>query len=210
MKVKVLMMFVGALFLLGSCGERPATSERRGPAPEVTDANLLNVVEEALADMRDVELTGDPDYDFASLMQRHKEAGIQIADEQIARGDDVLLIELAERVVRNSERDLLRFEEFTDEFTPEDDRRTFRDAVSRYLEVAEDEVGEVEITGDDIDSEFAQAIALHHDQGVRLARIYETYGRSAELVELARNIIATQEAELHALDAYINGEDEDI
>ncbi|MFN6946046.1 MAG: DUF305 domain-containing protein [Cytophagaceae bacterium] len=206
------MFLAGSIIFMASCGERPATSDRRAEMPEVAEevasSNLINAMISSVNEMRELELTGDPDYDFANLFARHREGGIALAEEQIDNGQDVALVEYAERVQRRNEQEKEILEEFTSEYTPETQNEAFTNEVNRLIDLRESEISHLDLTGDE-DQDFARAMATHHEHGLRLARLYQNYGRVQELRSMADEMVEIQESELRSLSRYIQQQEEE-
>jgi uncharacterized protein (DUF305 family) len=51
-------------------------------------ANFTGIMQKTMGQMEAIKLTGDPDYDFASLIRLHHKGGIEMLNEEIKNGSD--------------------------------------------------------------------------------------------------------------------------
>jgi uncharacterized protein (DUF305 family) len=78
------------------------------------DTGLMEGLEEMLEEMRNMQLSGNIDQDYAKVMKKHNKQSIKLSENYISLTEDGNLVSLAEKIIENSEEDLEELENYTD------------------------------------------------------------------------------------------------
>ena len=177
----------------GDSRERASHSDAPGGHP----------LRESMATLRD-DLTNwsaleNPDHIFNDMLEIYHERALNMADQELSRGADRHLRQLADSISRRTQRSLVQLEKVHKRLhrpgsdyrstSPERSRVMLR-ALERGQRLLDTPVG----TGT-IDQEYVAFMDLYYQSGLLLARTQIRNGREAPQVALAREWAAIQERE---------------
>ena len=66
-------------------------------------------------DMQAMQMTGDVDHDFITMMRKHHQDGIAMAEVELKQGKDPQAKEMARRIIESQKKDLADFERWLSE-----------------------------------------------------------------------------------------------
>ncbi|MES2825062.1 MAG: DUF305 domain-containing protein [Pseudomonadota bacterium] len=69
-------------------------------------------------DHHHMKMTGDTDYDFATMMRTHHEQGLRMAQNEIVNGKDATLRKLAKKIVATQKKELAEFDRWLAKHPP--------------------------------------------------------------------------------------------
>src|SRR3546814_9221320 len=74
-----------------------ACSDDEGLQVQPHDENvMMNIMHDM---MNEMEQTGDPDHDFAAMMRMHHQGAIDMAEQELASGNDDQMRSIAQRII---------------------------------------------------------------------------------------------------------------
>ena len=56
------------------------------------------------------QMTGDQDYDFATMMRHHHEMGVRMAQQQLTKGKDPTLRKMAQKIVDEQQKEIAQLD----------------------------------------------------------------------------------------------------
>lgn len=62
--------------------------------------------------MGSMQMTGDADYDFASMMRMHHENGVEMAEAELLHGKDATLKKMAKEIVDSQKKEIREFDQW--------------------------------------------------------------------------------------------------
>jgi uncharacterized protein (DUF305 family) len=60
--------------------------------------------------MNQMEMSGDTDRDFAMMMRAHHQAGIDMANVEVASGKDAAMVSEAKKIIASQQKDIEKFD----------------------------------------------------------------------------------------------------
>jgi uncharacterized protein (DUF305 family) len=70
------------------------------------DMNMMPIMEHMQKDMAGMRMSGNPDRDFAMMMQRHHQGAIDMAQEYLRHGKDKQLRAMAQKMIRDQKKEI--------------------------------------------------------------------------------------------------------
>lgn len=164
---------------------------------------MMGHMHENMKEMHSLELTGDPDYDFAKMMAKHHEGAIRMAEEELSNGKDEKLKQMAQKSMTTNREEIKKLEAFANKHKP-----TTGDTVStmKMMQPMKKMMGTMDhqsMMAATTDQNFAQMMSHHHQSGVEMAREYLSQGKSAELKNMAQKTLSEQQKEKEELDSWL-------
>lgn len=165
-----------------------------------------------MQDMQEMrsQITGDPDYDFALMMTRHHQGGITMSEEEVARGTDSQLKNIANRIIKSNQEDIQKLQDFTKTHKPTtgDTATTMRmmQPMRKMMSgMGQGRMGmgmDMEMDTTNIDRNFATMMIRHHQMGNEMSRELLKQGKTSQMKQMAQKIINQQEKEIKELEAW--------
>ena len=148
----------------------------------------------------------DVDVGFADDMRSHHSQGVTMALAYLEDGTDPTLRQMADEIVRVQAGEVrLLGQDLHDWGDPDTDL----DTAMAWMGMApvpqeeqpgmatDEELAELEAaTGEELDDLFTRLMILHHRGGIHMAQYAVDHGHEADLTELARSMVTTQQSEI--------------
>lgn len=166
---------------------------------------LMTPMHETMSKLEELELTGDPDQDFALMILTHHKGGIEMLDEVIRNGSDKEIKDLAERIRKNQEDELQSLGKFTLDHSGTQRNDEFLGEMESHLEEARDEMEKNMKLSGNVDKDFASLMSLHHTHGIKMTRTALKYIKNEELKQIAQKMLAEQQEEKEELEQLKDG-----
>lgn len=160
-----------------------------------TMGGMMNAAHTTMEMLDSMKLTGDPDYDFATMMTLHHKGGIAMNVDQIKNGSDSTTKALAKQIKESQEKDLEDLQKFTASNTPKQTNQEFLDDVKSKMEQAKDNMDKNMRRTGNFDKDFVALMTMHHKHGLDMAKAEVKHGKNPELKKLAQEMIDKQEKE---------------
>lgn len=204
------------LIFLAGCSDESTSSTGSGRADSSTSSmqdstgqgtaqasnpsdGLMASMNSMMGDMKAMQMTGDPDHDFASMMVKHHNGAIEMSAVETSTGTDSTLKRLAVKITEDSRKDNLEFESFLKEHKP----ATRSDFSEKAMAMLNNSAGMHSMSGK-IDTDYGMMMVQHHKDGISMAKEYLKTGKAAEPIKLAKNIIKMQEKDIQELENAIS------
>jgi uncharacterized protein (DUF305 family) len=154
---------------------------------------LMDVMYQHRMQMQNHSMTGDPDYDFATMMSTHHKGGISMANIEISDGTDARIRNLAEEIKVSELRDTDILKEFLNAHKNTDTNPAFIQEMKTFLEKSNNDMQNSMQMKGNTDQLFRTLMAIHQEQGEELIRIYLKHGKHETLKALAQKMLIEQE-----------------
>jgi uncharacterized protein (DUF305 family) len=211
---------VVAVLVLSSCeNEQEVVSPLKATAEQAVkgsyweddkafDKEMQQIINSMMKMMNQMEMTCDPDIDFAHMMIMHHEMGVKMADLELKYGHEPEALELAEKTKIGNLESIERLEAFlashpTPKPLSKEECRMFMMEMRKDMMAMMHCMRSVKDTPDP-DVDFAQLMICHHQGALAMSETELKWGDDAMALEEARLIIEEQSQEIMELAAFLN------
>lgn len=223
-RILTIMIFAGNVILFSACNnttnvEKKEASLATNTTGETTsgskttttsghshelgaNSDLMQIMQNGMNEMKQMKMTGDPDYDFASMMAMHHESGIKMADEEISKGKNQELVSLAKKIKQEQETEKKEFKNYTSNNKAGSQNKAFMGEMNKHMQMAESDMNKMSMKGN-IDQDFASMMAMHHKHGLMMAETEVKYGKNQKLKSMAQKSMESQKKEIKQLESVV-------
>jgi uncharacterized protein (DUF305 family) len=188
-------IFITAFLMLASC--------QRNEKPKAHHADhqvnvMMKAMDESMLAMHKVNLTGNPDYDFAAMMLPHHEGAIVMATELLKSNTaSDSLRSFSQQVIKAQREELSELRAFlqsakTDSITT---ATAFKSTLNASMKPMMEGMQKVELSGN-LQDDFILLMIPHHQSAVEMAKAYLPFASDEKIKKLAEAIISAQEKEI--------------
>ncbi|TKC03061.1 DUF305 domain-containing protein [Pedobacter cryotolerans] len=199
--MKKILISLSAIAVLFTACNQQKVSEQAHSGMEHGEAKTENVMMQAMDDsmmaMHQAKMTGNADYDFASMMIPHHEGAVAMAQEVLKNGQSEELISFSKNVIIAQQQEIAMLKDFlkTASQTPLKEAEAVKKALAASMTPMMDGMAKVKLTND-IDQDFVVLMIPHHQSAVDMAKAYLPYAKNEKIKLLAQQIIQAQEEEI--------------
>ncbi len=154
---------------------------------------MMKSMHSGMTQMMSMKMTGDPDYDFATIMRMHHWGAVEMADLEIKKGTNAPTKALASRIKAANQREIVEMTQFLSSNKPMASPSMMNRNAIKMMDS-----GKHSMTGN-TDHDFASMMAQHHQQAIDMARAFLKEGKTAKMKTLANSIIRDQTKEIAEL-----------
>lgn len=175
-----------------------ACSKDDGDKSEIQEHDqnkMMGIMHTMEDDMMAMEMTMDPDDDFASMMKIHHQGAIEMANAVLTEGDDPQMREMAQKIITAQQAEIVQLNAFLAVHNPHVMSMAFHDQMMAEME-KDNKQADLQIINGDIDHDFATLMIIHHHGAVESSRLQLIYGHDATMKTLANKIIKDQLEEI--------------
>ncbi|CAM4205402.1 MULTISPECIES: DUF305 domain-containing protein [Pedobacter] len=163
---------------------------------------MMTIMHQMMDKMDAMEMTKDPDNDFAMMMTMHHQGAIDMANAELKDGTDATMKAIAQKMISAQTQEIAQL-------------NTFLQAHPAHLSVPEfdaqmmmgmEKMGrnaDLQIINGRIDHDFAILMAQHHQSAIEMSKMELDYGTHSEMKTMASNIIEDQEKEIKELQEWL-------
>jgi uncharacterized protein (DUF305 family) len=165
-------------------------------------ATFKEAMDKMMSDMHSMQMSGDPDHDFATMMKQHHQGAIDMANIEVAKGSNAELKQVAQKIIDDSQKDNSDLTAFLGSHQPSkktDFGKNQMDKMMKSMNMDMKESG-------DVDKDFAMMMSMHHQDGIQMAKDYLKVATAEETKKVANNTIKSNGEDLKVLKAH-NGMD---
>ena len=219
MKVKSLLMSaLTAGLLLSACNEASKTSTETTmmDSSKMADHNMdemkdhngdmMAPMNNMMAKMKDMKMTGDFDYDFANMMISHHQAAIEMAQVELQKGTDAALKTMAQGMITAQQSEIVAFQDILKDYKvpPNANETHAHGKMTESMDMMMKHMSESKMTGN-VDKDFAQMMIHHHEAAVKMGEDEISQGKNAALKRMAQKIVQDQTKEIADLKTWLAG-----
>lgn len=216
MKIKYLILVTLTVLFFG------CKSGNKGGASDTTDttgmqqdtmsmqgsmggmSGMMGMMHQTMMHTDTMKMTGDPDYDFARMMQIHHQGGMSMAHEVIKNGKDQETVDLAKKILDEQQKDSQDLYKYTSSNKPGESSSAFMQEMKSLMQKAKENMNKDMNMSGNPDKDFAMLMSMHHQHGIDMARAELKYGRKTEIKRIAQKSVDQQEKERKQLDELKN------
>lgn len=167
---------------------------------------LVKIMDKMSDNMDKMEMTHDPDHDFAMMMVEHHKGAIEMAEYELEHGDNQELKEMAQEMKDKQQMEIEKLEAFMDDHTVmpnEQHGMAFMEASEMAMDKMEFRVN-MQYLNNKTDHDFAALMIHHHRSAVEMAEAEIQFGHSEEMKEMAKMMKEDQLKEIDDLKEWLD------
>jgi len=204
---KILMALAVTTALFSACNhvEKAKSNDHSTMNHKPVKNEMMQAMDESMMAMHKAKQTGNPDYDFASMMIPHHEGAIVMAKAIVKNGKSAELISFANKVIEAQKREIKTFQDFlkTASQKPSTSADKFKAVLAVSMNPMMDGMSKVKLTNN-IENDFVALMIPHHQSAVDMAKAYLPYSNNTHIKLMAEDIIKAQEKEINWLNTKLN------
>lgn len=178
------------------------TAATSTPNSTNTSGSFKEVMDKMMSNMQSMQMTGDPDHDFASMMKMHHQGAIDMSNIELAKGTNVALKQVAQQTIDDSQKDNNDLTAFMGSHQPSKKS----DYGQKQMDKMKGMNMNMNMSGD-IDKDFAMMMSMHHQEGIDMAKDYLKVGSAEETKKVANSTIKSNTEGIKKLKAAAGGAD---
>ena len=204
---KILMALAVTTALFSACNqaEKAKSNDHSTMNHQPVKNEMKQAMDESMMAMHKAKQTGNPDYDFASMMIPHHEGAIVMAEAMVKNGKSAELISFANKVIEAQKGEIKILQDFlkTASQKPSTSADKFKAALAASMNPMMDGMSKVKLTNN-IENDFVALMIPHHQSAVDMAKAYLPYSNNPHIKLMAEDIIKAQEKEINWLNTKLN------
>jgi uncharacterized protein (DUF305 family) len=197
---KILISLSAVAVLFAACNQQKNDEQTHvgmNHGETKTENVMMQAMDKSMMDMHKAKMTGNADYDFASMMIPHHEGAVAMAEDVVKSGKSAELIAFSKNVIIAQQQEITMLKEFlkTASQRPSSNAEAFKKALAASMVPMMDGMAKVKLTND-IDQDFVALMIPHHQSAVDMAKAYLPFATDQKIKSLAQQIIQAQEEEI--------------
>ncbi|MBF9252180.1 DUF305 domain-containing protein [Pontibacter sp. 172403-2] len=201
-KLKIYTLLLLTALLSAACDKEDGEIDPSGMA---FHAEMKAAAEKMQQAMDSVEMTMDPDVDFARLMIPHHQGSIDMSNIVLKYAKHEELKQLAQEALENDSKSQGRLQAFLDAHgapKPETDSSFGQEMMQAMTKM--NQTMQAYNMSNDPDYDYAMMMTFHHQGAIDMSNIELKHGHEQAMLDEARTIIEAQEQEIIDLAKFRN------
>ena len=151
-----------------------------------------------------LQMTGDADHDFASMMVMHHQGAIDMANRELEKGNDATIKTMAQQIIDKQTAEKAELKTWLANHTPAPNAEgeAFDKEMMKVTEKMKN-WKDIQVLTGDADSDFAQLMIVHHQTATDNAQSILHHGHHDDIKEMARMMIEDQNKEITDLTSWL-------
>ena len=188
---------LGLFFSLAACNR-----DKEGLEVQPHDQNqMMQIMHQMMDKMTAMQKTGDPDYDFAMMMRMHHQGAIDMANNELQRGDDTQVKDLANRIIAEQQQEIAQLSAYIDSHQPTQQQPAYTQETMMAMQRM-DQAADLQVITGDADNDMIALMIPHHQAAIDNSESLLRYGKDETLRALAQQIIDSQQKEIGEMQAW--------
>lgn len=163
---------------------------------------MMTLVHQMMDKMEMMVPTMDPDNDFAMMMMMHHEGAINMANAELADGNDATIKALAQKVISAQEAEKGQLDAFVKSHPAHIMVMEAHDKMKMSMEKMTKNA-DLQVINGDADHDFAILLIQHHQSAIEMAQIELDHGTHDNMKQLAQKMIKDQGMEIKELQDWL-------
>ncbi len=173
---------------------------------------MMDAMNGMMSHMDTMKMTHDFDHDFASMMIDHHQGAIDMAQLELASGDDEKIKGIAQQIITSQKAEQEKLRTFLSGHKPGEhgEKHGVGHAEGEHNELMESmemmmsKTKSMTMSGDP-DKDFVMMMISHHEAAVKMAENEISHGHHVELKQMAQQMMSDQNAEIKEFQMWIDG-----
>lgn len=202
MKKAIFVLTAAAMSFMVSCSDDDSATGDGVQLQAHDDNKMMDTMHTMMDEMAAMEMTHDPDVDFAAMMIMHHQGAIAMANLELQEGSNAEMRAMAQAIITEQEQEIQELQGILSALTPDEMDMEFMEEQMMQMDKMDAMADQQMITGD-IDNDFASLMIIHHQAAIDSASSYLHHGSNPELLSMANMIIEAQNAEIIAMSNWL-------
>jgi uncharacterized protein (DUF305 family) len=155
------------------------------------NSKMMSLLHQMVKSMDSLNLTNDPDHDYAMLMKVHHKACIAMGDLELTEGNDPNLQEFAGQMISYRNQEIASLDTFLVTHQAIVNESRFRQEAEAVIEIMSNNA-DLQLLNGSTDHDFAMLLIQHHMSAINLVDLKVTYGKS-DVLKNVTGIIKSRE-----------------
>ncbi len=204
--ITVTIVLCAVLFLLSSCTNQPKAPATPDQAHKMEDHSqhsmaMMQTMDAMMQRTNALQMTGDPDVDFANMMIEHHQGAIDMSEVEIKSGTDAQMKTMAEKIIAAQKTEISQMRDFVKAHPAVPAQQ--HTMAGGGMQAMHDQMKSMSMSGN-VDQDFASMMIAHHQGAVTMAQEELTKGKHAELKKMAQMMIDDQQREIAEFQAWLD------
>ena len=199
--MKATLIILAALIIFSyGCGNNLNTKQET----ESHDMSKMNAKKNSMMEsmetmdtkMMGIQMTNNPDKDFAGMMKIHHEGAINMANIEMAEGKNNELLKMAAKIKQDQNAEIIQFEKFLTDTKDNSAREGFGMELMESMKSMSNASHDMSAN---IDAQFVSMMISHHQAAINMAKVYLKYANDKSLKAMAEQIVSSQQKEIEEM-----------
>jgi uncharacterized protein (DUF305 family) len=204
--MKRLTVYFKLPVLLSLLGLVACKKDDEGLQVQPHDQNVMMQIMHTMMDRMDsMPMTGDPDQDFAMMMRMHHQGAIDMANEELQRGNDAAIKAMAQKVITTQQAEINVLTTFLASHQVEGPPNEAFMMMQKESMAKMMKANDLRVITGDADNDFVALMIDHHQSAIENSQSELQYGKHEEMKTLAQQIIDEQKKEISDFQDWLLG-----
>ena len=195
MKKTIVLVTAAALSFMVSCSDDDSATDNAVQLQAHDDNKMMDTMHGMMDEMAAMEMTHDPDVDFAAMMIMHHQGAIAMANLELQEGNNAEMKSMAQAIMTEQQQEIQELQAILSGLAVDDMDMGFMEEQMMGMNKMDAMADQQVITGD-IDNDFASLMIIHHQAAIDSASSYLHHGSDTELSAMANGIVEMQSQEI--------------
>lgn len=163
---------------------------------------MMTIMHQMMDEMNAMQMTKDPDNDFALMMMMHHQGAINMANAELKDGNDATMKGVAQMMITAQTAEITQLNTFLQGHAPHLNVPEFDSKMMMGMEKM-GRNADLQIINGNTDHDFAMLMIGHHQSAIEMAQMELDYGTHEEMKTMASKIIEEQQKEIKDLQEWL-------
>lgn|SRR3546814_146610 len=163
---------------------------------------MMALTHQMMDEMMAMQMTKDPDNDFAMMMKIHHLGAIDMANLELKNGNDEQLKAMAQTIIETQQAEITQLDAFLQVHSAHLNDPEFGQMIMIGMEKSSKE-SDLQVINGDTDHDFAILMIQHHQSAIENSRLVLLHGHEESMKQMATNIVDEQEKEISELQDWL-------
>ena len=167
--------------------------------------DLMNAMKPSMQQAEDMKMSGDFDYDFASMMIHHHQGAIDMSQVELSKGSDAQVKDWAQKIIDAQKAEISQFQQFIGSNKPVEMKKEGEEhnEMHETHEKMDKDMNSMAMTGN-MDKDFVMMMKTHHQSAIDMANDELSHGKKYEMKKMAQKIIEDQNKEIKEFNNWLD------
>ena len=180
--------------LADTTAQNANAAEQTSPQSDTSGDALMKSMNDMMSRMHSIQMSGDFDKDFASMMIEHHQGAIDMSKIEVAQGSDEKMKSMAQNIITKQTGDQNKLRDMLNNMKPAG-MKMGEGELQNSMSALMNKMQTMQMTGN-IDKDFATMMASHHEDGIAMAKLELKNGMNSQLKQMAQKEVDDQQKEV--------------